>query len=57
MRIGYENTIQKLNHDMGLPPVPFVSKATGSVPSTNTVEIGGKLSAVRSFGEAKHRIQ
>ena len=55
MRIGYEGTIQKLNSDLGLPPVPFVTKPVsggggGGGPGCPT-------SPVRSFGQAKHKIQ
>lgn len=56
MRIGYESTIQKLNADLGLPPVPFVTRPEGG-NEEGKVGRGSSSSPVRSFGQAKHRIQ
>jgi hypothetical protein len=63
MRIGYETSIQKLNMELGLPPVPFVcSKHYGSLGSNNMVPSDNGRPAVgsspvRSFGQAKQKIQ
>jgi hypothetical protein len=73
MRIGYETTLQKLNAQQGLPPVPFVYKPQGQQGhnqasssgnsdtviggNDNGVTVGGSSSPVRSFSQAKHKIQ